>query len=294
MRTLIMLGLALFLASATAGAADQRHSKETQDVEQLKEPMYNPFVERYVMDELKQLRVDMNDLHVELTKEVTNRELSATSRAVGYATDTVTYFFYLIAGISSVLLLVGWNSMREVKEKVLSLADSKVDKVIEEYEARLAKLEEELNRKSRGISNAQKRLAQHQDIHSLWLKAGQEQILSNRMAIYDQILELDPGNTEAMTYKADAALEMGEPQWAVNLCNQALRIDPENTHAFYQLAGAYALMDKASEAIEFLQTALQNSEGYKEQVQNDPVFKSLQDNPEFQKLLEEDETPASS
>ncbi len=146
MRTLIMLGLALFLASATAGAADQRHSKETQDVEQLKEPMYNPFVERYVMDELKQLRVDMNDLHVELTKEVTNRELSATSRAVGYATDTVTYFFYLIAGISSVLLLVGWNSMREVKEKVLSLADSKVDKVIEEYEARLAKLEEELNR----------------------------------------------------------------------------------------------------------------------------------------------------
>ncbi len=53
-------------------------------------------------------------------------------------------------------------------------------------------------------------------------------------------------------------------------------------------------MDKASEAIEFLQTALQNSEGYKEQVQNDPVFKSLQDNPEFQKLLEEDEPPASS
>ncbi len=237
MRTLIMLGLGLFLASATAGAADQRHSKETQDVEQLKEPMYNPFVERYVMDELKQLRVDMNDLHVELTKEVTNRELSATSRAVGYATDTVTYFFYLIAGISSVLLLVGWNSMREVKEKVLSLADSKVDKVIEEYEARLAKLEEELNRKSRGISNAQKRLAQHQDIHSLWLKAGQEQILSNRMAIYDQILELDPGNTEAMTYKADAALEMGEPQWAVNLCNQALRIDPENTMPFTSWRG---------------------------------------------------------
>ncbi len=289
MRTLILLGLALFLASVTAGAADQRHSKETQDVEQLKEPMYNPFIERYVMDELKQLRVDMNNLRVEITKEVTNRELSATSRAVGYATDTVTYFFYLIAGISSVLLLVGWNSMREVKEKVLSLADSKVDKVIEEYEARLAKLEEELNRKSRGITNAQKRLSQHQDIHSLWLKAGQEQILSNRMAIYDQILELDPGNTEAMTYKADAALEMGEPQWAVNLCNQALRIDPENTHAFYQLAGAYALMDKAAEAIDFLQTALQNSEGYKEQVQNDPVFKSLQDNPDFQKLLQEDE-----
>lgn len=288
-----MRALMVFLLWVTFGqawSADQRHTKETQDVETLEEPMYNPFIERYVIDELKQLRVDMNELRVELTKEVTNRELSATSRAVGYATDTVTYFFYLIAGISSVLLLVGWTSMRDVKEKVMNLADTKVSKVIEEYEDRLAKLEEELNRKSRGITSAQKRIAQHQDIHSLWLKAGQEQILSNRMAIYDQILEIDPSNAEAMTYKADAALEMGEPQWAINLCNQALRVEPENTHAFYQLAGAYALMDKPTDAMEYLQKAVEKSDGYKEQVQNDPVFHSLKGNSDFQALLREDDT----
>jgi len=292
MRTLIVIALlSVFIAPVSAA---ERHSKETQDVNQLKEPMYNPFIERYVMDELKQLRVDMNDLEVTLTKEVVNRELSATSRAVGYATDTVTYFFYLIAGISSVLLLVGWNSIREIKDKVLNLADTKVSKVIKEYEARLEKLEDELNRKSRGITSAQKRLSQHQDIHSLWLKAGQEQILSNRMAIYDQILELDPDNTEAMTYKADIAIEMDEPQWAINLCNQALRIDPENKHAFYQLAGAYAMMEKHGEAIEYLQKALQDSEGYKEQVQNDPVFRTMREDAEFKKLIEEGDTATSS
>lgn len=291
MRALIVMALlSLFVTSVSAA---ERHTKETQDVNQLKEPMYNPFIERYVMDELKQLRVDMNDLEVTLTKEVVNRELSATSRAVGYATDTVTYFFYLIAGISSVLLLVGWNSIREIKDKVLNLADTKVSKVIKEYEARLEKLEDELNRKSRGITSAQKRLSQHQDIHSLWLKAGQEQILSNRMAIYDQILELDPDNTEAMTYKADIAIEMDEPQWAVNLCNQALRIDPENKHAFYQLAGAYAMMEKHGEAIEYLQKALQDSEGYKEQVQNDPVFRSMREDAEFKKLIEEGDASTS-
>lgn len=288
MRALIVVALlSVFIAPVSAA---ERHSKETQDVTELKEPMYNPFIERYVMDELKQLRVDMNDLEVSLTKEVVNRELSATSRAVGYATDTVTYFFYLIAGISSVLLLVGWNSIRDIRDKVLNMADTKVSKVIEEYEGRLEKLEDELNRKSRGITSAQKRLSQHQDIHSLWLKAGQEQIVSNRMSIYDQILELDPGNTEAMTYKADIALEMDEPQWAVNLCNQALRIDPENKHAFYQLAGAYAMMEKHTEAIEYLQKALEDSEGYKEQVQNDPVFRSMRDDPEFKKLIEEGDT----
>lgn len=283
MRALILICFCM-LFSSVANAAE-RHDKETHDIETLQEPMYNPFIERYVIDELKQLRVDMNDLQVSLTKEVVNRELEATTLAVRYAADTVTYFFYLIAGVSSILVLVGWNSIRDIKEKVHNLADSKVNEVILEYEKRLEHLEEELNRKSRGITSAQKRIAQHQDIHSLWLKAGQETVLSNRIAIYDQILELDPENTEALTYKADIALEMDEPQWAINLCNQALNIDAENKHAFYQLAGAYASLGKSGEAIDNLRKALEDSEGYKDQVKNDPAFNSLHDNEHFIELI---------
>lgn len=286
---MVWISLCGFLISTSVLAAE-RHSKETQDIETLQEPMYNPFIEKYVLDELRQLRVDMNDLHIEVTKEVVDRELTATSRAVGYATDTITYFFYLIAGISSILLLVGWTSIREIKEKVMSLADEKVSKVIQEYEERLNKLEDELTRKSRGITSAQKRLSQHQDIHTLWLKAAQENISSNRMAIYDRILELDPNNVEAFTYKADEVLDMDEPLWAINLCHQALRIDPKNKHAFYQMAGAYASMDKPTESIEFLKKALAGSEGYKEQVQADPVFAKIKDNPEFMALIKEGES----
>jgi tetratricopeptide (TPR) repeat protein len=288
MRTLIFFTI-LCLVSPFNYAA-QVHVKETQDVTKLTEPMYNPFVERYVIDELRQLRVDMNTMHVDMTKEVVNRELTATTRAVGYATDTVTYFFYLIAGISSVLLLVGWNSIREIRDKVLNLADNKVNKVISEYEDRLEKFEKELHSKSIGINRAQKLLSRHQDIHSLWLKAGQEQILSNRLNIYDQILEIDSENTEAMTYKADLALEMNEPQWAINLSNQALVIDPENKHAFYQLAGAYALLNQPNEALLNLEKVINDAEGMAaEEVLNDPVFKSLLDNPQFQKLLQQDQ-----
>lgn len=285
MRTLILFAILCLLPQISY--ATQLHTKETQDIETLTEPMYNPFIERYVIDELKQLRVDMNDLHVDLTKEVVNRELTATTRAVGYATDTVTYFFYLIAGISSVLLLVGWNSIREIKDKVLNLADDKVNKVISQYEGRLEKLEEELHSKSMGITNAQKRLSRHQDIHSLWLKAAQEQILSNRLNIYDQILEIDPENAEAMTYKADTALEMDKPQWAINLCNQALLIDPENKHAFYQLAGAYALLNQPNEALLNLEKAISDAQGIEEEIISDPAFKSLLNNPQFQKLLQQ-------
>ncbi len=293
MRTLILLTILGLLPQISYAA--QFHDKETQDVEALTEPMYNPFIERYVMDELKQLRVDMNAMHIDVTKEVVNRELTATTRAVGYATDTVTYFFYLIAGISSMLLLVGWNSIREIQDKVLNLADNKVNKVISQYEKRLEKLEEELNRKTKGINSAQKRISEHQDINSLWLKAAQEQILSNRLNIYDQIIELDPKNAEALTYKADVALEMDEPQWAINLCNQALLIEPENKHAYYQMAGAYALLNQPNEALFNLEIAVSDVEGMAEEVMKDPVFSSLLDNPKFQQLLQPDteDTPQS-
>ena len=279
--------LLMFIAtlSFSSAHAEQLHTKTTQDVNQISEPIYNPFIERYVIDELKQLRVDMNALHVELTKEVVDREMVATTRAVSYATDTITYFFYLIAGLSSVLVLVGWNSMRDVKDKVHHLASERIEEVVVVYEERLAKLEEELHRKSRGITNAQKRLAQHQNIYSLWLKAGQEQILSNKVDIYDQILELDPDNAEAMTYKADVALDMKEPYWAISLCQQALQLDPENTHAMYQLAGAYSMLGSKNKALNFLEKSLKNAEGDSKTVINEPHFSTIKDTPEFIELM---------
>ena len=293
MQALIMflfLTLSLTLAPQMV-AAQTLHDKETQDVNKLTEPMYNPFIERYVIDELKDLRTDMMQMHVDLTKEVTNRDISLTTRAVSYVTDTVTYFFYLIAGISSVLVILGWNSIRDIKAKVHDLADTKVSAVIDVYEQRLAKLEEELNKKSKGINNAQKQIVQHQDIHSLWLKAGQETLLNNRMNIYDQILDMDPFNTEALTYKADLALEMEEPQWAINLCNQALHIDPQNRHAFYQLAGAFSVLNQPTEALENLQRSVEGTDVLADEIISDPVFKNLLDNKEFKKLLNiEDQT----
>lgn len=288
--TQTLLMISVFFGSVVMA---QNHDKTThteQDIEQLKEPMYNPFIERYVIDELKQLRTDMNDLHVELTKEVTNREMAATTRAVSYATDTITYFFYLIAGVSSVLVLVGWSSIRDVKDKVHNLANTKIDEVVSEYEERLAKLEEELNRKSRGISSAQKRLSQHQDIYSLWLKAGQEQILSNKVDIYDQILDLDPENAEAMTYKADVVLDMDEPFWAISLCQQALRIDSTNSHAMYQLASAYSLLDAKDKALQFLHASLDGAEGNAQMILDDPHLDNLKDEPEFLNMLKKYDT----
>lgn len=62
------------------------------EVEVLEQPLYSPFIERYVLDELKQLRTDMAAQRNEMIQQIVNREINAVDKAVTYSTNTVTYF----------------------------------------------------------------------------------------------------------------------------------------------------------------------------------------------------------
>ena len=202
-----------------------------KNIAELKEPLYNPFVERYVLDELKQLRVDVAAQKSELIQQIVDREHSSVDRAVSYATDTVTYFFYMIAGASSILLLVGWSSIHEAKTRIQSLADEKISVLIQEYENRLSAIEQQLHQKTRHIKENREEIELTQEVQSLWLRAAQEHSAANKILVYDEILKLRNDDCEALSYKADAVLDLGEPQWAVNLCQQALQHNPKNAHA---------------------------------------------------------------
>lgn len=265
---------------------DEAEVQERLDaVESLDKPLYSPFIERYMLDELKQLRMDMAAQRNELIQQIVDRELSSVDRGVTYATNTVTYFFYLIAGASTILVLLGWTSLRDIKERVQSMADKKVSKLVHEYEERLAIVEQQLNKEAQLIEKIGEDIGRTQDVQSLWLRAGQAGSLANKIAIYDQILKLRPEDCEALTYKADAVLDMGEPQWAVNLCQQALKIDPENGHAFYQLACAYTALDQYEEAVNCLSEALARTEDYRDKFADDPALQALKGFEPFIALL---------
>lgn len=276
--------LALYLSCFSAwGVSSETKGEKPPFGQRIAE---SPFVELYVLEELKQLRKDMAAQRVELTQQVVDRELKSVDRGVEYATDAITYFFYLIAAASSILVLVGWSSIRDIKERVHSDADRQIAGLIETYERRLRSIENQLNEKTDAIEENREEIALTQEVHSLWLKAGQEASPHGKIAIYDQILALQPKDTEALSYKADAVLELKEAQWAINLCNQALIIDPDNSHALYQLACAYTAMNQFDEAVKYLLEAIQRSEIYREELSTDPALEALRHYPPFQQLIE--------
>lgn len=284
MRHLILLTI-LILVQLTHAANAIEDPEKPRDKAFGQRIAESPFVELYVLEELKQLRSEMAAQKNELTQKIVDREISSIDRGVEYATDAITYFFYMIAAASSVLVLVGWTSIRDIKERVHSVADQEITKLIDTYEQRLHAIEKQLNNKTQLIEENREEIALTQEIHSLWLRAGQDISPQNKISIYDQILKLTPDDTEAMTYKADAVLELGEPQWAVNLCHQALEIDPHNSHAFYQLACAYTALNHFEQAVNYLSSALEQSDAYKEELVKDKALEPLKDYAPFEQLL---------
>ncbi len=263
----------------------EQHQQVEEAVDDLKEPLYSPFIERYVLDELKQLRVDLAAARTDLIQQIVDREISSIDRGVTYATNTVTYFFYLIAAVSSILVLLGWNSLRDIKEKMSLLADEEVSKLINAYEVRLRSIEKQLTQKTQHIDANREEIERTQEIHSLWLRAGLEHSASNKIAIYDQILSIKPEDCEALTYKADVVLELGEPQWSINLCQQALSVDSDNAHAFYQLACAHTALNHYDEAVHFLKEAVAHADSYRDDIMQDPALAPLRDMPAIRELL---------
>lgn len=244
-----------------------------------------PLMERYVLDELKALRKDQLDLERRMTIEITDRELSVADKSMNYANVTVTYFFYLIAGAASLFALIGWQSLRELRDNTKKVADQQLHDIADQYEKKFQLLEQDLKRKTRIITQNNKEIETINEIHNLWLRSQNLQTPEQRIEVYDEILKIRPGDLEALTYKADAAMETREFNWALSLCNRVLEFDPSNAHALYQRACAYACLGVEEQAIKDLELAIQGSGSLRELAAEERDFESLWGNERFDTLM---------
>ncbi|MBQ4859187.1 tetratricopeptide repeat protein [Pseudoalteromonas carrageenovora] len=274
----------LFISSAYAAEQVSQAptaQQEQQALEQLKEPMYKPLMERYILDELKAVRQDQQKLREDVTKQVTHAQLDTADRALTYTTDTINNVFFIITATASILVLVGWNSLRDVKNKVEDIVNTRVSVITDEYEDRLKILEEKLRVRSEEILSNQERISVTNEVHSLWMRANLESDFANKIEIFDEILNRKPEDVEAIAYKADALLEINETAQAIELCNQAIDIDSDYGYAYWQRACAYALTHKHADALADIKMALEYSPNLRNELLHESAFASLHDNDSF-------------
>ena len=279
-RNIFLLVITLF-TSLSLQAEEQRYSE--------KEYVDRPLMERYILDELKALRMDQQDLERRMTIQITHRELSVADKSLNYSNVTVTYFFYVIAAMASLVALIGWQSLKEMKQNTKEMADKQLTKIAQDYEKKFGALELDLKRKTRIISDNNREIEIINEVHNLWLRAQSVQTAEQKMDVYDEILKIRPGDLEALTYKADAAMEMREFHWALSLCNRVLEVDDQNAHALYQRACGYSQLGADVQAIDDLQRSIRASASMRDLVGEEPDFDPLRGLERFEALLEEEE-----
>ena len=158
MRYILLLITLLMSLTISASAQNETENRpalteveQQQALDKLQEPMYKPLLERYILDELKAVRQDQQKLREDVTKQVAHTQLDTADRALTYTTDTINNVFFIITITASILVLVGWNSLRDVKNKVEDIVNTRVSAITKEYEERLKVLEEKLRERSEEI-----------------------------------------------------------------------------------------------------------------------------------------------
>ncbi|TOQ44456.1 hypothetical protein CGG95_13395 [Vibrio parahaemolyticus] len=277
MRLFIALFFSLILSLPTLASEEKYSESDLLD---------RPLMERYILDELKSLRQDYQSLEKRMITEITDRELTVADKSLNYANVTVTYFFYIIAGVASLIAFVGWQSLREFKHNTKEMADKRLEKIAQEYEKKFVALERDLKRKTRIISENNKEIEKINEIHNLWLRAQSSQTPEQRIEIYDEILVIRPGDLEALTYKADAAMEINEYHWALSICNRVLEVDYTNGPALYQRACAYSRLGIEEQAIEDLERTIDYSPSIRDLLAEERDLELLHGNERFEKLLQ--------
>ncbi|TMN37282.1 hypothetical protein CWC03_12620 [Pseudoalteromonas sp. S2755] len=287
----IVLFILLVACSFTSMANEQTTSnkptenQQQQALSQLQEPMYRPLIERYILDELRAVREDQMRLRADIEKKISHSQLDTADRAITYTTDTINNVLFLITAAASILVVVGWTSFRDIKSKVEDIVSLRVGTITDEYEKRLQVIEEKLRERSEEILNNQKKISITNEVHSLWMRANLESDMNSKIEIYDEILNRKPEDVEAIAYKADALLELGQTNTAIALCNQALEIDSDYGYAYWQRACAYSMLYKHADAMADIRMALEYAPNLKNELQHEPAFASLADNQSFNELV---------
>lgn len=251
----------------------------------LEKPLYKPFIERYILDEIKSLRKENLIIRAEVTEKISEAKLASVDRAVNYTTSTINNIFYIITAAASLLVILGWRSMSDIKKSLKRDMAKKVHTLTTDYESRLAQIEVKMKERSKVIIETQQDITNTNSIHSLWMRAGLEKSEEDKIIIYDEILSLKEDDIEAMTYKADALLEIGEVRWALNLSSIAIEYDDSYSLAYWQRACAYAKLDKQAEALKDIEKALKLSETLQDELLKEKHFENLHANASFKLLI---------
>ncbi len=104
--------------------------------------------------------------------------------------------------------------------------------------------------------------------------------------IAERWLEINPGDTRALYFTANALVFLNEKERSLSLLNRAMLLDPDDSMLLYNAGCIYALLGMDSEALSCLESSFEAGLTLRGWYENDCNLDSIRDHPRFVKLMD--------
>lgn len=257
----------LFSFNITFSAKEDKY--KVWENENLVIPSELNFTERFYITELKDLRSMLESLKREVFVELQAREIWAIDKALSYSSNAVSFFSILITILVTSIWIVWWKTIWDIKKTIKESIDRETQKIIENFQEKILELEKE------------------QKINILWRQFNSSESDKEKLLILDKVYNLNPDSQYALIERSNIYLNMWLYEKVIEITSIIISSERRKhlTQAIFNRACAYSQIEQIDNAINDLNSLLQLSPDYKNNISENKYFENILKNPRLKELL---------
>jgi tetratricopeptide (TPR) repeat protein len=239
------------------------------------------WTQRFILTELKELRTQLESTRRELNEQLNARELASVDRALSYNANTVNFLWIIITIAVTGFGLVGWRTMKDVKENLSNNFEKEVQKRIKleqkKLEVFMEKFEVEQLQQSKVILQNQEFIQKKQEAGYIWSQYNREENPSSKLELLEKITWVGLEEDEILIYIERSWIYVELALWdkVVESTDKWLEISPDNTTLLYNKASALVMLEQTDDATKLLYNVIWVNPGMKEEILEDPMFENI-------------------
>ena len=224
---------------------------------------------RYILSEMKDLRVSLETLKREVFVELQAKEIWAIDKALSYSSNAVSFFSILITILVTSMWIVGWKTISELKKWIKDSMDRETQKIIDNFQEKIIDLEKE------------------QKINILWRQFHSSASEIEKLLVLDKVYNLRPESQHALVERSNIYLSMGLYEKVIEITSIIISSDRRKhmTQALFNRASAYAMLEKIDSTANDLSKLLQIAPDYRDHILENKYFEKVLKNQRIKEIL---------
>lgn len=239
------------------------------------------WTQRFILTELKELRIQLESLKREINEDLNARELATVDRALSYSGNTVNFLWLIITMAMAGFWLVGWKTMRDVRENLAANFEREIEKNVRSQQKKLEefmqKFKDDQLSQSTDILKNQEYLQKKQEAAFYWSQFNREEDPVQQLELLDKISWVWIENDEIFVYIEKASIYANLWLWdkAWESADKWLEQESENTSLLYSKAQSLVMLEETEEALKVVNNILIIKPGMVDDFTEDPIFENL-------------------